>query len=581
MTNRPNVLLLTVDSIRADRLSAYGHDRPTTPNIERLAEQSLFCADAVALGPFTQVACIQLFTSSRPLSYGGYDRGAAGRPDTLFKRFRDAGYRTWGLSTIHWVSPYYGYTDGLEDEHLVFLLNTLVGMAVNNMRDTLLVYRAGGMDADRMLSIARPVIHKLFDNVEHYAAMMRDRGAEYARDFPDAKFVCDGYDFKRVADIARKHRAAFDADELGYIDTHLGGTPGAHEWLGKEWHLCRTPGKLISEAAFQVGNRLLAKLNPSLALLRGNRFRMSADAHAISARVCRALEDAQSRQASDDDRPFFIWAHYKDNHQPFVGGPGRQWYRHAPRYLKELGYPEDIDPSFVFRGRGKTDERWEALKALYDVSLRSTDEAIGGILRRVDELGLADNTIVGFCGDHGEEIGDHGDYGHLTLHWEHNVRIPMMFRAPGAAAQRIDNHVCSLDWSPTLADLAGIDPADGWEGAPVASDTVAARDHILMENFCRGNCDFPHRPVYMSVRSKDHKFMWYEYRDQTHKYGPDGPYLFDLKADPGEKNNVYDPSHPDVARAAALIQARLSEIPEVGPERAVSHLPAEPVADRA
>ena len=125
-----NVLLLTVDALRADRLSLYGYGRPTTPVLEKFAENAVVCENAFTLGPFTQIACIQLFTSSRPLSYGGYDRGAANRPDTVFKRFRDAGYHTWGLSTIHWVSPYYGYTDGLDDTICVFHLNTLVGMAV-------------------------------------------------------------------------------------------------------------------------------------------------------------------------------------------------------------------------------------------------------------------------------------------------------------------------------------------------------------------------------------------------------------------------------------------------------------------
>ena len=69
-------------TLRADRLGVYGYDRPTTPNLDRFTENAVVCDNAYTLGPFTQVACIQLFTSSRPFSYGGYDRGAAGRPDT-------------------------------------------------------------------------------------------------------------------------------------------------------------------------------------------------------------------------------------------------------------------------------------------------------------------------------------------------------------------------------------------------------------------------------------------------------------------------------------------------------------------
>ena len=86
-----DVFLVTVVRGRADRLGLYGYGRPTTPALDRFAANATVCERAFSLGSFTQVACIQLFTSSRPMSYGGYDRGAAGRPDTLFKRFHDAG----------------------------------------------------------------------------------------------------------------------------------------------------------------------------------------------------------------------------------------------------------------------------------------------------------------------------------------------------------------------------------------------------------------------------------------------------------------------------------------------------------
>ena len=172
-TQSPNVLLLTADALRADRLSIYGYERPTSPVLERLARDSIVCENAFTLGPFTQIACIQLFTSSRPFDYGGYDEGAVGRPETLFQRFRKAGYDTWGLSTIHWVSPYYGYTEGLDDEIGVFHLNTLVGMAITNLRDTLRVYHEKKISAEDMLSTAVPVIRRLFRNVDDYCDRAR------------------------------------------------------------------------------------------------------------------------------------------------------------------------------------------------------------------------------------------------------------------------------------------------------------------------------------------------------------------------------------------------------------------------
>jgi len=199
--------------------------------------------------------------------------------------------------------------------------------------------------------------------------------------------------------------------------------------------------------------------------------------------------------------------------------------------------------------------------------VRSTDDAIGRILAALSELGHADDTIIAFCGDHGEEIGEHGDYGHQCMHYDHNSRIPMLYRAGRGQGTRIGSLVTALDLAPTLAELAGIDPAPGWEGAPAAADSVAGRQHIIMETFCRGNCAFDHRPIYLGLRTRRHKYLWHEYLDPTHTYGSPGPALYDLDADPGERNNLYRPDHPLLNDFNSLFAGRLAEIPEVSPAR--------------
>jgi len=564
-SGRPNVLLLTVDTLRADRLSVHGYDRPTTPVLDKFAQDAIVCENAFTLGPFTQVACIQLFTSSQPFSYGGYDHGAVGRPDTVFKYFHDAGYYTWGLSTIHWVSPYYGYTGGLDVELGVFHLNTLVGMAVMNMRDTLRLYRENTLSVDEMLNTAAPVIRRLFQNVETYCDMFSARESEYRRDFPNAKIVSDSYDYSKVRRVVERHRSIFEKDPLSYIHTHLKKTPDGHEWLSRGWRYCRTPDKLAREAVFQLSNRFLRIFSPRLAGERASLFRYAVDAHAIAEKVTGHLRNIPS------DKPFFLWAHFKDTHQPFVSGSGLNWRKQTAEYLESLGHPRDIDPSMVFRGRPKSPQEWIDTSALYDAAILSTDTAIGRILNTVDELGLLDNTVVGICGDHGEEIGEHGDYGHQCMFYEHNSRIPMMFRDVNGkgSGMRINSLVSSLDWSPTIAHMAGLDGVPGWVGEPVTSKAVAGRNHILMETFCRGNCVFEHRPLYMGIRTNKHKYIWKEYLDPEHTYGTPGQELYDLGEDPGEQENLYHPNHPLVPQFNALIARRMVEIPEITDQRII------------
>lgn len=560
LSSRSNVLLLTVDTWRADRLSVYGYSRPTTPALDRFAENAIVCRHASTLSPYTQPACVQLFTSSRPLSYGGYDRGAVGRPTTLFKHFRNAGWRTFGLSTIDWVSPYYGYGDAFDESGGTILLNALVGAAVANMRDTLRLYGERRIERDHMLSIAVPVVRRLFESVELYSTETLRRSSTLRHDFPDAKPVTDSYDLDRVSALVRRHRENFERDPTEYIERHLLPVPQPHEWLAAEWHLYRSPLALANEALFRFSNRLVALFNPKLAALRSRRFRPALDAHAIADKLIRWLHD------HDTDRPFFIWAHFKDTHQPYVAGPGRQWYRHVPSILATLGYPGTIDAGMAFHAPRVADDM-QALSALYDTAVWSTDDAMGQILAALDTLNLTDSTVVGICGDHGEELGEHGDYGHLTMHYEHNTRIPMLFRRGRGEARRIDGLASSLDFAPTVAMLAEISPADGWEGGAVTSEPVARRDEIVLETFCRGNCDFDYRPLYMGVRTRTHKYLWKEYQDPTHATGTSEPELYDLESDPDETKNLYHSRHHLVPAMNATIIRRLTEIPEIRRER--------------
>lgn len=567
MTKRHhNVLVLTADALRADRTSLYGYGRPTTPTLERLGEQSIVCENAMTLGPFTQSACIQLFTSSRPLSYGGYDNGAWGRPVTLFEHFKKSGYSTWGLSTIHWVSPYYGYTDGLDTEHSVFHLNTLVGMAVVNMRDTLFYYRVGKITEADMLERVSPVIERMCDNIIAYASRMPEKLDEYRRDFPGSKIANDGYNFTKVIDAAEIHRTRFRADPAAYVAIELTGltrAPDAHEWIAGDWYYHRAPGKLLSEFLSRATNKILRTVNADAANRRAASVRLAVDAHAIADKVIDAIK------TRDPSQPFFIWAHFKDTHRPYVSGPGLRWYEATSGYLRDLGYSPDMDPTLSVRKHyAENDTERETLSALYDAAIRSTDEAIGRITDAVQDLGLMDDTVIGFSGDHGEEIGEHGDFGHECMAYEHNAHIPMLFKPAGTnQGSRSDALTSSLDFAPTLAALAGIDAASGWQGADATSATVSARDHIVTETFCRGNCLFEQRPLYMGVRTKTHKYLWQEGIDPHHKRGRPGPELYDLTHDPHEQNNLYHPDHPLVPILNNWIAERLDEIPEVSKSR--------------
>lgn len=562
MTRRPHVVLLTVDALRADRTNLYGYDRPTTPNLVRFADESLVCETALSLAPFTQSACVQLFTSTRPLGYGGYDGGAIGRPPTLFDRFRAEGYHTVGLSTLHWVNRFFGYGAGFEEEELLFTPNTLVGVAIAAFRSTLKAQLDGALSPQEAATLMAPWIGKLFRDIDEYACIRTERRIADRAHYPDSNLVNAGYDYDALRRVAARHREEFEADAVGYIASHLNRVPRAHEWLAADWHRCRTPWKLACEAAFRAANRAVAAMAPQLAAARQNRFRHYVDASALADRAIGIIRDHR------DDRPLFLWVHFMDTHNPFTSGRGRRWYREAPDYLEAVGHPRDLDVALHFADERPRDAKSQrVLSALYDGAVRWTDEQLGRIVAAVDATGRGADTVVAISGDHGEEIGDHGDVGHYFLFYEHSVRVPMLFRRRGQAGRRIEGLVTSLDLAPTLAEAAGIAPAPGWEGAPVASAAVAARPHVVMETFYGGNCLFAHRPIYLGVRSRRHKLMWHEWRDPADHFSPEGPALYDIVADPTERTNLYREGHPDAAPLLAAAARRFAEFPEIDAAR--------------
>ncbi len=114
---RPDLVLVTIDSLRADRLGAYGYARPTSPRIDALAAEGVVFSQAWATSSWTKPSVTSLFTSRLPSEHGAvaFDRHLDAALPTLAELLRDAGYRTAGVSGnfVH-VSKRSGLARGFE-----------------------------------------------------------------------------------------------------------------------------------------------------------------------------------------------------------------------------------------------------------------------------------------------------------------------------------------------------------------------------------------------------------------------------------------------------------------------------------
>jgi arylsulfatase A-like enzyme len=136
----PNVILITLDTVRADHLSTYGYRRPTTPNLDRLAEQGVLFEHAVAPSPWTLPSHASLFTGLLPHQHGAntFIPLPAG-PWTLAEVLKAHGYQTAGFSSnfsyglIGWGMAQ-GFDVYNDDSYSVRhnLASTLVGRALEH-----------------------------------------------------------------------------------------------------------------------------------------------------------------------------------------------------------------------------------------------------------------------------------------------------------------------------------------------------------------------------------------------------------------------------------------------------------------
>jgi len=114
----PHLVLIVVDTLRADHLGAYGHPRPTSPNVDRLARSGTTFTNAFAPSSWTRPSVASLFTSRSPSEHGAvaFDRALRDDLPTLAERLRDAGYHTLGVSGnfVH-VSAQTGLARGFDD----------------------------------------------------------------------------------------------------------------------------------------------------------------------------------------------------------------------------------------------------------------------------------------------------------------------------------------------------------------------------------------------------------------------------------------------------------------------------------
>lgn len=257
--------------------------------------------------------------------------------------------------------------------------------------------------------------------------------------------------------------------------------------------------------------------------------------------------------------PFFLTVSFTHPHPPFVAAQPF-WDRYEgvpiePPSVAEIPYA-NLDPhsQWLHLAHGQDrhtisrDDVQRARRAYYAMA-SYVDDKIGRVLAALERSRLADDTLVVFCADHGEMLGERGMWFKQTF-YEWSARVPLLVRWPGVASpgRRVAAPCSLVDLLPTFLEAAArnggarVEPVDALAGTSLLPEILgqgsSPRD-VISEYSSEGVC----APSRM-LRRGDHKLV-------VTRGLP--PLLFDLRADPRELDNLAGrPAH-------AALEAELSK----------------------
>ena len=196
-----------------------------------------------------------------------------------------------------------------------------------------------------------------------------------------------------------------------------------------------------------------------------------------------------------------------------------------------------------------TAEDWRKARWGYYRMIEKVDAEIGRLLAALQSAGLEESTMVIFTSDHGECAGAHG-FNQKTVFYDESARVPLIIahgekRLGGTTDELVNT---GIDMLPTMLDCAGLEiPATlvGRSLLPLAKGEEIStwRDHVVIQNnLAQTGMIQGMRPTMEGrmIRTDQYKYCAYNYGERRES-------LVDMKADPGEMNDLAnDPKYRDV-----------------------------------
>ena len=429
-TAMPNILFIMTDQHRADHLGCYGNKILKTPNIDSIAANGVTFDRFYVANSTCMPNRATLITGRMPSNNGVLSNGQPLPIDsnTFVHILRQGGYKTALFGKSHLQN---GYPHGVEDWNYPAYPD---GVAPpEGYRDSNLSLR---------------------------------QGTEYDNERADLW----------LSDPAREITAPYYGfEEVRFANAHGDGVHGHYTAWARSQHpdFDSLIGPKNAEPAEHIVNPIAWKTRVPEEL--------------YSTTFVEQMTTKYLEENASSDKPFFIQCSFNDPHHPFTP-PGSYWGRYDPDEMvlpSSHGAEHNAPPPLQTKlkeahARGERidvrveahavteRETLEAIALTYDM-ITFVDDAIGRLLKRLDELGLAENTIIVFTSDHGDLMGDHGLMLKHCFHNEGTIRAPFIWADPTTERKntRTDMVGGTLDIAATILGRVGLQPYHGMQGQDV------------------------------------------------------------------------------------------------------------------
>ncbi len=277
------------------------------------------------------------------------------------------------------------------------------------------------------------------------------------------------------------------------------------------------------------------------------------------------------------ERPFFFLAEPYSTHLPY--NPPREYYDmfrdpdfhtdaacdrrleivrtrmiiHPPglRSKFEAGQKDTIGGGDTAHQRSAVDVDFEpgdlpGISALYDGEVRVFDDLVRRWFRLLEQSGSVDDTLIAITADHGEELLERGHVGHSSCNlngtlYDECIRIPLILWCPACLPSGVvvRHQVSQIDILPTILDLLGAPELRGYDGVSTLPLIRGAQANFRREAYAQT------LPAGWQALDGDDRQIWcvrtlrWKLIAHTASAGERIYELYDLRTDPGERENVY------------------------------------------